>query len=178
MASDPFDELLDLEDNFYREGYDVGLADGEHAGLVEGKIFGIEKGYEKALELGKLHGRALVWKSRQDNVSTDDLDSNSKLAINKSADLEAPILNQVENSKIPPNNRLRKHVENLLATSGDHSIVTDNSDEAVSEFDDRLSRAQAKVKVIAAIVGEPLASDANSYASSGIEESVGLNARH
>ncbi|RMZ81776.1 hypothetical protein DV738_g1967, partial [Chaetothyriales sp. CBS 135597] len=36
MASiDPFDELLQLEDDFYKEGYEAGVADSAYAGLVE-----------------------------------------------------------------------------------------------------------------------------------------------
>jgi hypothetical protein len=34
------------------------------------------------------------------------------------------------------------------------SLVTENTDEAVDEFDDRLRRAQGRVKVIERMVGE------------------------
>ena len=168
LPADLFDDLLSLEDKFYQEGYDAGLADGEHAGLVEGKVFGIEKGYEKALELGRLHGRALVWQMRQ--AQTTDKP--------ESTDREEPMLATLGHSKLPKNTRLTKHIEGLLALTDDKDLVMDNSDEAVTEFDESLAKAQAKAKVIAAIVGEPLKLDVSSAAGSGIEESLGLNARH
>lgn len=163
-TTDPFDDLLGLEDNFYQEGYEAGVADGEHAGLVEGKVFGIEKGYEKALELGKLHGRGLVWQMRSQGVP-------------QGCD-QAAIIAQLEQSKLPRNSRLVKHIEGLLTATDDKSVVMDNSDEAVTDFDERISRAQAKAKVIAAIVGEPLKVEVSTSATTGIEESKGLNARH
>lgn len=166
MAADPFDSLLGLEDEFYQEGYDTGLADGEHAGIVEGKVFGIEKGYEKALELGKLQGRALVWQLRQQN--------NSQSA----GPNQSPLLKYFESSKISLNTRVTKHIETLLNSSSEKDIRDENSDDAVAEFDDRIARSQAKAKVIAAIVGEPVNLASPSDGSVGIEESTGLKARH
>jgi Essential protein Yae1, N terminal len=61
---DLFDSILNLEDQFYQEGYALGAADGEKAGRVEGRFFGMKTGYEKMLEMGRLHGRAEVWESR------------------------------------------------------------------------------------------------------------------
>lgn len=174
MENDPFDSLLEIEQEFYQEGYDAGLADGRHAGLVEGKVFGIEKGYEKALELGRLHGRALVWQRRsQDQIpassmttSTADSSSNSQLS------------HHLVCSTLPKNTRLGKHIEGLISMTGTASVAFDNSDEAVTNFDERISRAQAKAKVIAAIVGESLKPEATTATRSGIEEAEGLNARH
>ena len=62
--SDPFDDLLSLEDKFYKEGYDLGVSDGERAGRVEGRLFGLEKGFEKYAAMGRLHGRAIIWAGR------------------------------------------------------------------------------------------------------------------
>ena len=77
MSTDPFDDLLDLENEYYQEGYDAGVADSTYAGMIEGKVFGIEKGYEKALELGKLQGRARVWQRRSERRDTDPGESNA-----------------------------------------------------------------------------------------------------
>lgn len=169
ISLDPFDELLGLEDNFYKEGYEAGLADGEYAGLVEGKTFGIEKGYEKALELGKLHGRGMVWQMRSQGAPDAS-------AMKSQTDGSA-VVAQLSDSKLPKNSRLVKHVEALLTSTDGKSIATDNSDDAVTEFDERIAKAQAKAKVIAAIVGEPLAVEVSTSANTGIEESKGLNAR-
>ena len=174
-GSDLFDDLLSLEDNFYKEGYDAGLADGEYAGLVEGKMFGIEKGYEKALELGRLHGRGMIWQMRSQRPA-DEI-SASKSTNGSFAD-ENAIIAQKKDSQLPKNSRLVKHVQALLASTDAKSLATDNSDEAVTDFDERIARAQAKAKVIAAIVGEPLTVDIGTTTTTGIEESRGLNARH
>lgn len=173
--SDPFDDLLGLEDNFYKEGYEAGLADGEHVGLVEGKMFGIEKGYEKALELGRLHGRGMVWHMRSQQQASE---SSKAASMHGSREGGTAIIAQIQGSKLPKNKRLSKHIEALLTSTDDKSIATDNSDEAVAEFDERISRAQAKAKVIAAIVGEPLKLEVSTSVTTGIEESTGLNARH
>lgn len=178
MASDPFDDLLGLEDNFYKEGYDAGLTDGEYAGIVEGKIFGIEKGFEKAIELGRLHGRALVWQTRQSHALTEQAPLPSTSTIDGQSLPDSILLENLKDSRLPKNSRLTKHIEGLIAICGDDSVAIDNSDEAVTNFDDRVLRAQTKAKIIAAIAGEPLRIELNGSKSSGIEESTGLNARH
>lgn len=172
MAPDMFDELLGLEDNFYKEGYEAGLADGTYAGRVEGKLFGIEKGYEKALELGKLNGRAAVWQVRQQNSEGTSAESTSQALTHSSL-----VLEQLRLSRLPKNTRMTKHIDALLSIVSENSLAMDNSDASVTEFDDRISRAQAKAKVIAAIANELLRSDSAPQPSTGIEESKGLNAR-
>lgn len=164
MSEDPFQELLGLEDEFYKEGYDAGVADSAYAGMIEGKVFGIEKGYEKAMELAKLHGRALVWQARLLNRSTGDSSSSSSLGALPSLE------------SLPSNSRLQKNIENLLTITSRDKLLTDNSDEAVTEFDDKVARAKAKAKIIANVVGEPL--NPNNSANGGIEDATGLNARH
>ena len=62
--ADPFDSLLSLEDKFYKEGYDLGVSDGTHAGLIEGRLFGLERGFEKYVSMGNLYGRAVIWTGR------------------------------------------------------------------------------------------------------------------
>ncbi len=181
MENDPFDDLLELENEYYKEGYDAGVSDSTYAGLIEGKTFGIEKGYEKALELGKLHGRALVWQSRfsskgtnSDNVQRpEDIDP-----LTTPRSVEAQKLAETGRllEPIPDSTRLRKHIETLRAASDRRTISKDNSDEAVSEFDDRIAKAKAKAKVIANILGESL--NPATTTNSGIEDATGLQARH
>lgn len=172
--SDPFEQILDLEDTFYQEGYDAGLADGEHAGLVEGKVFGIEKGYEKALELGRIHGRGLVWQSR---LHPEQSAKSSSTPVDKDQSPEGILGQTLKSSKLPKNSRLVKHIEGLISIFEDKSTALDNSDDSVAEFDDRLSKAQARAKVIAAIVGEQWKSEVVNT-NTGIEDAEGLNARH
>ncbi|KAF2461247.1 hypothetical protein BDY21DRAFT_331532 [Lineolata rhizophorae] len=146
MEDDPFDELLGLEDRFYREGYDLGVADGSRAGRVEGRMLGLEKGFEKYAAMGALHGRAAVWSAR------------------------LPRRNEERESKplspLLPNARLEKHIRTLNELVEPASLPTSNTEDAVEEFDERLKRADAKAKVVENIIGEKnLPSGANDGSS-------------
>lgn len=68
--TDVFADVLNLEDRYYKEGYDLGVADGSKSGRIEGRLFGLQKGFEKFLEMGKLNGRAAVWEARLPSSST------------------------------------------------------------------------------------------------------------
>ncbi|KIW88115.1 uncharacterized protein Z519_11225 [Cladophialophora bantiana CBS 173.52] len=173
MATDPLDQLLELENDYYKEGYDAGAADGAYAGMVEGKVFGIEKGYEKAIELGRLHGRALVWRERLCLGKKGGSEETSESQAAHSSGL-GDIIQSL--SQLSDNTRFRRHVEGLYHSSDGATVAKANSDEAVTEFDDRVARAQAKAKVIANIVGEYLNSTPTSNV--GIEDATGLKARH
>ncbi|KEF56719.1 uncharacterized protein A1O9_06909 [Exophiala aquamarina CBS 119918] len=182
MASDPFDELLDIENNYYKEGYDAGVVDSTYAGLVEGKVFGVEKGYEKALELGKHRGRALVWQRRLglSNASGEalrEVTTSSAGTPTASTLSDAAMMRQVCQTlpRLSTNARLQRHVEALSIAADPASVAKDNSDEAVTEFDERIAKARAKAKVIATIVGETF--NPTSTGNTGIEDSTGLNAR-
>ncbi|KAM3420852.1 hypothetical protein BST61_g4091 [Cercospora zeina] len=137
---DVFEDVLNLEDRYYREGYDLGVADGAQSGRIEGRTFGLEKGFEKFLQMGRLNGRAAVWEARlPSSVNQDDAPQLANAAV-------MPPLNG--------NERLRKHVERLAALSDPNGLGTKNDEDDVSEFDDRLKDAKAKATLIARIVGE------------------------
>jgi hypothetical protein len=145
MGSSTFDEVLGLEEKFYHDGYRQGMADGVKAGRIEGRTFGLEKGFEKYVESGRLYGKSLVWANR-----IPQLPFQLKL---ESPHLEPPPSAQ----KLPPlpdNQRLVKHLKVFHALAESESLSTENSEEAVSDFDDRFKRAQAKEKVIERLVGE------------------------
>ncbi|KAI1609110.1 hypothetical protein EDD37DRAFT_139375 [Exophiala viscosa] len=179
MASDPFDDLLELENEYYKEGYDAGVADSTYAGMIEGKVFGVEKGYEKAAGLGRLHGRALVWQTRlsqsaHDKSRESDVQSSSTGPTTGESERLASIVRIL--GGLPSNTRLGRHIDALSSVTAGASISKDNSDESVSEFDDRITRASAKAKVVSNIVGEAL--NPVSMTNSGIEDATGLEARH
>jgi hypothetical protein len=179
MASDPFDDLLELENDYYQEGYGAGVADSQYAGMIEGKVFGIEKGYEKAIGLGTMHGRSLLWQSRfwrsQEEVQTGTIHQRSRSEKPRSSVSEKLDENVAVLPQLPGNTRLRKHVDGLQSVSDGSTVAKDNSDEAVTDFDDRIAKASAKAKVIANIVGESLHPSAATNA--GIEDATGLQAR-
>lgn len=141
---DVFEDALNLEDQYYSEGYSLGVADGSKSGRIEGRIFGLQKGFEKCVEMGKLNGRAAVWEARLPNQSQAETPETSK-------------------STVPPVNgsdRLRKHVDRLAALSDPDDLSTKNDEDSVSEFDDRLKDAKAKARLIERISGEDEASEA------------------
>ena len=178
MADDLLGDLLDLEEGFYKEGFEAGIADSEYAGTLEGKLFGIEKGYDKALELGKLHGRALVWQRRQQDAVTKSSESSAAVGLEKPpsnpGDLHVAFSSM---TSLPKTSRLEKNIESLILLSDPKNLPTDNSDESVSQMEDAIVKSKAKAKMIAIAAGEPLDAAATSTGSS-IEDSMGLSARH
>ena len=172
MASHTFDDVLGLEEQFYHEGYQQGLSDGITAGSIEGRTFGLEKGFEKYVESGRLYGKAIIWANRVpqfQKVSNSANETSNK---------------QVLSRKIPQlsyNARLAKHVKTLHALAESESLSTENTEEAVSDFDDRWKRAQAKAKIIERMVGEVKEDSGGQGKSSGdgsIEDVSVLNSRH
>jgi len=164
MESDPFDDLLGLEEQFYDEGYQLGAADGAKAGRIEGRIFGLERGFEKYAECGKLHGRSLVWlnrlpnapKFRAGNGSRQDIGKDGMVAeLNSvSARSTGQVQSQSHLPSLPKNTRLEKHINVLYALTEPASLPTENTEDAVSDFDDRFKRAAGKIKIIEKLIGE------------------------
>lgn len=138
---DPFDDLFGLEEKYYDEGFKQGLIDGSKQSQLSARLFGIEKGFEKFVALGQLQAKANMWAARMRPHSTAGSDGLPPL---------------------PANDRTLKHLDTLLALVDPKTISFANTDEAVSEFDDRVKRAHAKVKVIERIIGpDPLFSGAD-----------------
>ena len=206
IEDDPFSSLLTLEDKFYKEGYDLGVSDGSRAGLIEGRFFGLEKGFDKYASMGKLYGRAVIW-TRRLPVTRDTLVSDGQDA--SSADMDrtlgsngGSIKLEVEQlperaraSGLPANMRLEKHVRTLYALTEPESLSVANNEDSVSEFDDRFNRAVGKIKVIQRLTDETgpqgtlLHSSSNIFGleskdpkveerDGGIEDISGLHARH
>ncbi|KAF8422113.1 hypothetical protein EV426DRAFT_186548 [Tirmania nivea] len=127
-VNDIFDPLLSLEEHYYDKGYNEGLRDGEKAGLIEGRLFGLEKGFDKFFELGRLQGRVSVWKARIPSSGADAAC--------------APITNP----------RLIKQIhlfENIIS-----SLPTANDEESVEEVEGSLRRGKAKMKIVSNMIGE------------------------
>ena len=154
MAEDPFEDLLSLEDQFYHEGYQLGLADGQQRGLGEGRAFGLEKGFEKYRAIGKVRGRSLVWASRlKSEPLYDQLVSGGENGAQRSDDSPSP---QTEHllPALPQNSRLPKHIRFLLSITDPSEISTANTEDAVDDFEERLKKAEAKVQIVEKIIGE------------------------
>lgn len=141
---DPFDDVLNLEGNFYQQGYDLGVADGAKAGRIEGRSFGMQKGFEKFLESGRLASRATVWANRIPSLTQQKQTEAGEASTSQEKQCTLPAL--------PSNARLEKNVRMLYALVEPDTLATENTDEAVQDFDDRVKRAQGKVKVVERMV--------------------------
>lgn len=159
MEADPFDDLLGLEEQFYDEGHQLGVADGAKAGRIEGRVFGLEKGFEKFVESGRVHGRAAVWAGRLPKITGV---TNEDLLSTASSDLSTKqpngsISEVATIAKLPAlsdKSRIEKQIRVLYALMEPATLSTENSEEAVSDFDDRYKRAQGKIKIIEKVLGE------------------------
>lgn len=146
-SEDPFEDVFNLEDGFYRQGYQQGLEDGEQAGRIEGRQFGMSKGFDKFLESGLLAGRATVWANRLP-------DQRLKREEQSKAQGKPLDASRAQLPALPANARLDKNVKMLYALVEPETLSTQNSDEAVQDFDDRVKRAQGKMKVVERMVGQ------------------------
>lgn len=154
---DLFDGLLDIEEAFYKEGYDLGIADGAEAGYTEGSVFGVEKGFEKFVELGRLYGKALVWAQRSsDNVKptvTSDAATPVSMTHKKEDIMLDPSICR-NMSVATPSSRFLKNLGILLELVDPATLVMKNDEDAVNDTDERLKGAMVKAKLIQRGLGE------------------------
>ena len=203
------DSLLDLEEDFYKEGHDLGAADGAHAGYTEGSMFAVEKGFEKFVEIGRLYGKALVWAQRladsKEKPSTDDYTSSRMETTGASGASEASTTTTGAGGKdldislepsvcgemvtFPSSARLAKNLDILLELVDPASLAMANTEDAVTDVDERLKGAMIKAKLIQRALGEredpadirPGARDQATGSGDGtgsIEDISALNIRH
>lgn len=161
-----FDSLLNLEDTLYTTAYTQGASDGAQAGRIEGRVFGLEKGFEKFTSLGQLHGRSVIWGSRVLNPSVNSSTTNEaktqieeKQTQNQSATPKTSIREDGQTKDLPsqaqvPSSRLVNNITLLHSLTDPETFSTENTEEAVADFDDRFKRAGAKAKVIERILKE------------------------
>jgi hypothetical protein len=181
MPDTNFDEVLDLEEQFYDAGYQQGLTDGIKAGRIEGRKFGLEKGFEKYVESGRLHGKSVIWANRTPLPQRKAGVSNNDSTTFQDTSQESLTGMRLSLPQLPANARLEKHIKVLYALAESESLSTENTEDGVSDFDDRLKRAQAKAKIIERMAGEVKGEAEGSVKiMSGGEGSIedALNARH
>lgn len=190
MESNLLDGLLDIEEQFYNEGYNLGVADGAEAGYTEGSVFAVEKGFEKFVEMGRLYGKALVWAQRlaESNPSeTSDQPLDQSVASADGIGLDPSIYKKM--ATLPAHSaRLTKNLSTLLELVDPASLDMTNTEEAVNDADERLKGAAVKAKLIQRAMGEGEESlDARPGMKEGpkpgdgtgsIEDISSLNVRH
>jgi hypothetical protein len=187
---DPFDDLLTLEDTLYTSAHDQGVADGARAGRIEGRIFGLEKGFDKFAALGELHGRGAVWGSRipaaatkptatssteqpftpTSNPSTQSTNTTSN---HEAAEPSAKALSPLSNTS----SRLQSNISLLYHLTDPLTFSTANTETDVGDFDDRFKRAGAKAKVIERIIGETSPPNSNHMATKDTKSPERSNAK-
>lgn len=198
MENNLLESLLDLEEEFYQEGYNLGVSDGAKAGYTEGSVFAVEKGFEKFLELGRLYGKALVWAQR---LADSKPSGNFNNGLSRSESSEKPQEYRpqeeqltlkpsvcTEMSSFPPSSRLAKNIDTLLELVDPASLPMQNTEEAVTDVDERLKGAIVKAKLIQRALGEKedtsdVHPDAKATQTAGdgtgsIEDISALNIRH
>ncbi|KAK7964908.1 hypothetical protein PG996_000729 [Apiospora saccharicola] len=157
MASDPFDDVMNLEDQYYDQGYKLGHDDGSQAGKIEGRSVGLKKGYEKFMEAGRLQSKAVVWANRIPNMQKNQAKGNAPQQLSQGAQSQEPSSSN-SITTLPPisnsNVRLEKNITSLYALVEPGTLSTENTDEAVNDFDDRFKRAQGKLKIVERGIGE------------------------
>ncbi|KAL2872211.1 Yae1 family protein [Aspergillus lucknowensis] len=163
MDNNLLESLLDLEEDFYKEGYDLGAADGAEAGYTEGSVFAVEKGFEKFVELGRLYGKALVWAQRLVDVDSaknggaNDISFSSCGPTDESIEEGTTSLGPSTCKRMvnfPHSSRLAKNLDTLLELVDPASLPMQNTEEAVTDADERLKGATIKVKLIQRALGE------------------------
>lgn len=153
-TNDAFDDLLNLEEEFYSEGYEHGVADGDRAGRIEGRAFGIEKGFEKFVEAGRLNGKSIVWANRLPQARQQLREGGASARPPSAPAPPAGSKQQALPVLGGGGARLEKNIVTLHALVEPDTLSTDNTDDAVNDFDDRVKRAQGKARVIERHVGE------------------------
>ncbi|KAI0540625.1 hypothetical protein GGR58DRAFT_121023 [Xylaria digitata] len=161
--NDPFDDLLNLEEQYYREGYEEGLKDGAEGGRVEGYSLGLRKGFEKFIEAGRLQSKAAVWANRIPKYQQRQQQQQQQQGGASEQEGDAESENKDENSdaRLPPihsNPRLEKNIETLYGLVEPGTLSMDNEDEAVNDFDSRMKGAHGKLRIIERVIGEGMTS--------------------
>ncbi|KAE8549693.1 RNA export factor gle2 [Talaromyces marneffei ATCC 18224] len=150
MDTDILDNILSLEEQFYKEGYDLGVIDGARAGYTEGSVFAVEKSFEKLLQLGRLYGRALVWNQRLLSSGV----SEGQQVPSKAGEEDTINTDLCNSMPALQGSRLAKNIQTLLALVDPVTLVLQNTEDAVSEIEERLKGAALKVKLIQRALGE------------------------
>ncbi|KXJ87760.1 hypothetical protein Micbo1qcDRAFT_236284 [Microdochium bolleyi] len=163
-ADDLFDDVLNLEEQYYQEGFDEGLRDGSEAGKIEGRSVGLKSGFEKFLEAGRLQGRALVWANRLPSLTgggsagspyTGAASNTSTVSTEETISAETTTEPKASLPSLPSTNaRLEKNVVTLYGLLEPGTLSTQNDDISVNDFDSRLKGAQGKAKIIDRAIGE------------------------
>ncbi|KAI9671787.1 MAG: hypothetical protein M1831_003315 [Alyxoria varia] len=151
--ADPFESLFNLEDRYYNIGYRRGRSDGLRQSQLEARVFGIEKGFQKFVEMGELLAKARILEARLLKPSTRAMASKDE-EISSQHNAARPDEQEHGLLPLPDTPQLRKHIHTLLGMVDPAAYSTENTPDAVSDIDDRIKKAHAKLKIIERLTGE------------------------
>ncbi|SGZ48332.1 CIC11C00000005112 [Sungouiella intermedia] len=73
------DEALDVEENFYAEGYRDGKEQSAKEQFLEGKVYGLQTGFQRFLLIGYIQGLIEEWRKDERPGISNHLDQLEKL---------------------------------------------------------------------------------------------------
>ena len=117
MEEFDLDDVLHLEDTFYKDGFKEGREKSTRDQYIEGKEYGYQTGYQRFLIVGYMKGLVQVWRSQIDQYPG----------------LVPAMLDQLER---------------LL------DVPITNGDKEVAVYEQNLTKARNKLRVIAAVIKE------------------------
>lgn len=141
MADITLDGILDVEDEFYAQGYQEGQDQSIKEQFVEGKIYGLQTGFQRFLVIGYIRGLLEDWKRLENPSISTHLDQLEKLVANiptSNGDKEVEIY---EKAVIKARNKVRVvatitktndkilNLDNLIKEVGGTLQVSENLDD-------------------------------------------------
>lgn len=153
MCDQTFAEVLLLEQEFFEKAYEEGKSDGEAAGKLEGREIGVNYGFEKFLKLGRLHGKSLILGNRifVPQYSLGEVSEESQTSSYFEPTPASCLLKPLHNSQ-----KALKHIKDLHKLVDPKTLSFENDEDAISDFNDRLKKANNKERLIKVLIVKQL----------------------
>ncbi|CDK26844.1 unnamed protein product [Kuraishia capsulata CBS 1993] len=142
MFDNDFDDLLNLEEKFYREGFEEGVQAGKQNNFREGKELGIQTGYQTFLYVGQIRGLTHSWKLYVDKINSGEISPPSERVGGKERDW-VKVSNQIS--------ELKSLVDSLYENG---KLNLTNSDDDVSKISSTIKALRTKARIIAGILAQ------------------------
>lgn len=72
---DEIDKVLDLEQQYYQEGYEEGQREATHHQFIEGKEYGYQTGFQRFIIIGYMRGVAEIWRKEDGKTIEKSMES-------------------------------------------------------------------------------------------------------
>ncbi|ODV85502.1 hypothetical protein CANARDRAFT_23035 [[Candida] arabinofermentans NRRL YB-2248] len=149
-----FDSVLNLEDQYYNEGFNEGQLEGSMKQFHEGKELGIQTGYQRLLIIGQLRTLVNYWIEKIDRL----IESNTMGTESSSSDLSVSVVSVSVKKPKRDNHKVKKTLDGLKmlldSLYDNDKINLTNSDEDVQTYETILKKARAKVRSLSTVLGD------------------------